>query len=90
MTPSMLRVGDRIRIFRLPGAFARPGYHVPRDTRWVFQSLLDRERSLRVREIDESGRPWILCKFRQENGSWRNDFLLVDNDAWVKVKRRRK
>jgi len=90
MTRSPLRVGDRIRIVRLPGAFAIPGYRVHPDTRWVFESLLKRGRSLRVFKIDESGLPWIHCKFRRKNGSWRYDSLLVDNHAWVKVKKRRK
>jgi len=74
----------------MPEAFAQPGYYVHRDTKWVFRMLIERGRPLRVTEIDEQGFPWVHCRFRRSNGNLRYDWLAVDHDAWVKVKKRRK
>jgi hypothetical protein len=84
-----IRVGDQIRIVRMPEAFSRPGYRVHADTKWVFKKLIARGRPLRVSEIDEQGLPWVNCRFRMSNGTWRYDSLAIDNDAWEKVKKRR-
>jgi hypothetical protein len=84
-----LRVGDQIRIVRMPAAFALPGYHVPPETRWVFRKLIERKRPLRVYQIDVRGFAWVHCRFRRPNGTLRYDSLAVDPDAWEKVKKRR-
>jgi hypothetical protein len=53
-----LRVGDRVRIVRLPGDFDRPGYHVTEETVAAYCSLVETGRVLTIAEIDEFGRPW--------------------------------
>ncbi|MEX0611234.1 MAG: hypothetical protein WD738_08875 [Pirellulales bacterium] len=83
-----LRVGDRIRIVRMPSEFDKPGYCVPPMTRRLYKKLIARRRPVRVYEIDEYGRPWIGCQFRDRNGNWEYHALCVDDDSWVRVKKR--
>ena len=83
-----LRVGDRIRLVRMPSEFARPGYQLHRSTRQLYKRLIERARSLRVYEIDEWGLPNIACRFRQPDGMWVHHFLAINHDGWVRVKRR--
>lgn len=83
-----LRVGDRIRIVRLPGQKV-PGYYLPPMSRRVYKRLIARRRSVRISSIDEWGVPWFWCRFRQKNGSWDHHALGVNDDSWEKVKRRR-
>ena len=91
MSPSDLRVGDRIRIVVLPGVGV-PGYYLHRDTRAVFKKLIARARSVRIARIDEDGLPWYACRFRMKSGRWEWHYLAVcDSDNnWVPVKPRRK
>jgi hypothetical protein len=83
-----LRVGDRIRMVRLPSAWQQPGYQVPRCTRRLYRRLIERRRPVRVYRIDEGGLPWIRCRFRQADGAWEHHFLAVNDDSWVRVRRR--
>src|SRR5437660_3280918 len=70
-----LRVGDRIRLVRLPSEFNQPGYYLHRETRQVYKRLIERRRPLRVYKIDEWGLPWIRCRFRRKDGSWEYNSL---------------
>ena len=85
-----LRVGDRIRIVRMPSDFSKPGYYVHPSTRRLYKKLIARRRSVRVYEIDEYGGPWISCRFRDRNGDWEYHALCVDDDSWVRVKQHSK
>jgi hypothetical protein len=81
-----LRVGDRIRIVRLPSDWEQPGYHVPPCTRRLYHLLIERRRPLRVYAVDEDGLPWVRCRFRR--GGWEHHFLAVNDDSWVRVRSR--
>lgn len=83
-----LRIGDQIRIVRMPSDFSKPGYYVHRETRRLYKRLIERRRPVRVCEIDEWGTPWISCRFRMKNGRWEHHFLAVDDDSWERVKHR--
>jgi hypothetical protein len=81
-----LRVGDRIRIVRLPAEWDQPGYFVHRDTRAVFRLLIKRGRGSKVYEIDEWGNPWIHCRTRHRSGGTEHHSLgLYERDCWVRV-----
>ncbi len=84
-----LRVGDRIRIVQMPSGVDAPGYVFSRCTRWLYEKLIERGRSLRIAEIDEYGLPWIHCRFRQADQTWEHHFLAVNDDSWVQVRHRR-
>jgi hypothetical protein len=85
-----LQVGDRIRITGVPGS-GDPNYYIHRDTKRVYKKLVARKRSVRIREIDEFGAPWFMCKFKRPSGKWEWHFLAVyDSDNnWVPVRRRK-
>jgi hypothetical protein len=84
-----LRVGDRIRIVRMPSAAALEGYALPRDTRRLYRLLIARNRPLRVYMIDKQWQlPWVKCLFRTKKGNWEYHYLAVNDDSWVRVKSR--
>ena len=83
-----LRVGDRIRVVRMPSGVDAPGYTFHRDTRRLYQRLIDRHRPSRVSEVDELGLPWIRCRFLSEDGFGEHHWLAINDDSWVRVKRR--
>src|SRR5207245_10643966 len=79
------RVGDRIRIVRMPSGSDRPGYYFHQDTRRLYKRLIARRRPVRVSRIDESGIPWVQCRFRRKNATWEHHWLAVNDDSWVCV-----
>jgi len=80
-----LRVGDRVRVVRMPTGVDAPGYTFHRETRRVYQRLIVRRKPSRVFEVDGSGLPWIRCRFRRKNGSWEYHSLAINDDSWVRV-----
>ncbi|MCE9555467.1 MAG: hypothetical protein K8T91_19135 [Planctomycetes bacterium] len=85
-----LRVGDRIRIVRMPSDADRPGYTFHPETRRLYRRLISRNRAVRVFQVDEYRLPWIQCRFRRRNGGWEHHWLAVDDDSWVRVTPRRR
>ena len=83
-----LRIGDRIRIVRMPSGVDAPGYTFHRDTRRLYECLIARGRSLRIFRIDDWGLPWIRCRFKCKDGRWEYHSLAVNDDSWVPVRRR--
>ena len=83
-----LKVGDRIRIVRMPWDAVQPRCVFFPETRRLYKKLIARRRSVRVFQIDEWQHPWISCRFRRKNGSWEIHWLKVNDDSWVKVKTR--
>jgi len=83
-----LRVGDRVRIVRMPTDFSKPGYYVHADTRCAYKRLIARGRSLRVFNVDEFGLPWVRFRFKRKNGTWEHHELAINDDSWVRVRRR--
>lgn len=84
-----LRVGDRIRIVKLPSGIDAPGYCFPAMTRRLYKQLIARKRSVRVYEIFD-GLPWISCRFPLKNGRWSYHALAVNDDSWVLVRHRKR
>lgn len=80
-----LRVGDRVRLVRMPTGVDAPGYVFHPETRRLYQRLIDRRRSSRVFEVDEWGLPWIRCRFRGEDGSWEYHSLAINDESWERV-----
>ena len=80
-----LRVGDRVRVVRLPSAWDNPGYQVFPCTRRLYRKLIERRRPLRVYELDGWGLPWVRCRFRLRSGGWESHFLALNDDSWVGV-----
>lgn len=90
MKVSELRIADRIRIVGVPGDGV-PGYLISPETIRVYRKLLARNRSVRIRETDEFGSPWYLCRFKKPSGAWEEHSLAVfdtDNN-WKPVRHRK-
>src|SRR5437867_1199257 len=89
MRVSELRVGDRIKINAVPGR-GDSNYYLHSDTKRVYKKLMARQRSVRIREIDEFGTPWYTCRFKRPNGTWeRHSLAVCDSDNnWARVARR--
>jgi hypothetical protein len=85
-----LKVGDQIRIIRMPSAESMADYVLPANTRRFYKRLIALKKRLAVYEIDRDGRPWIQCALRRNDGGLDYHFLAVDDDSWVRVKIRRR
>ena len=83
-----LRVGDRIRIVRMPSGVDEPGYTFHPETRRLYERLIERGRSLRIAELCDWGLPWIGCRFQLEDGTWEHHSLAVIDDSWVRLQSR--
>jgi len=80
-----LKIGDRIRIVRMPSD--EPVMHA--ETRRLFKQLIARNRPSRIFWIDEYKHPWIQCRIRQKDGSYKLNWLAVNDDSWVLVRHRK-
>jgi hypothetical protein len=79
-----LRVGDRVRIVRLPGQTI-PGYYLHEETRQLYEHLIAEGTVLTVYEIDGDGLPWIEYPFKDEEGETGYHFLAINEDSWELV-----
>lgn len=85
----MLKVGDRVRITELPPDWSQPDWHVPKDTIAVYKAIIDRQRPIRINEVDEHGLCWFSCVFYRKQRREVHSMTL-DDGCWVKVKKRNK
>jgi hypothetical protein len=85
-----LRVGDRVRIVRMPSDADAPGFYFAPETRRLYKKLIARNRSVRVFKIDADGLPWIACRFRRRNATWEYHWLAINDDSWVRVRTRQR
>jgi hypothetical protein len=83
-----LRIGDKIRFIAMPTGFDSKTC-LP-ETLTAYRHLLKRRRPVRVWDMDEWNRPWILFQWRRKNGRLEEHSLLINHDGWVRVKSRRK
>jgi hypothetical protein len=81
-----LRVGDRIRIVRLPGEDLL-GYTLHLETKDLYERLIAMRKVLRIYEIDKDGLPWIKCRVKADGGGWEYHYLAVNDDSWELVSR---
>ena len=84
MDEKPLKVGERVRLVRLPPHWADPAYHVPWSTRDVYRRLIARRRALRIDEVDEHG-AWVRCQFPSRAGRMHYHHLVLDDGCWVRV-----
>ena len=84
-----LKVGDRVRFVRMPWDADAPGYYFAPETRRLYKKLIARGRPARVYKIDEVGLPWIECRFRRKDGRWEYHWLAINDDSWVRVRKRK-
>ena len=84
-----LRVGDLVRFVRMPSGVNAPGYTFHASTRRLYKRLIARRRRARVFRVDAWGLPWIRARFKRKDGRWEHHSLAINDDSWVRVRRRR-
>ena len=85
---SALKIGDGVRFVRLPTFDGKPGGGLHAETRRAYQRLIKNRRSYRVYNVDADGLPWVSFRFRRKNGSWEHHWLAINDDSWVRVRKR--
>lgn len=83
-----LKLGDRIRIVRIPSLFSEPHYHNGEwdETFALYRESISSKVVLTISEFDESGRPWVECESQDTNGNTISNSLAMDDDSWVRVR----
>ena len=81
-----LRVGDRIRIVRMPYE-NNPEYWLHDETKDVYAKLIALRRVLRIYEIDKTNLPWVKFRLTDDSGGYHYHFLAVNDDSWELVSR---
>lgn len=87
MQPRALRIGDRVRIVRLPPMWSTPGYRVPASTRRVYQLMISRRRTVRIDNVDDWG-AWVQVLIRGKRGL-EHHHITPDDGCLVRVWSRR-
>lgn len=85
-----LRVGDRVRIVRVPSYFSTPSNYYDEETLAVYRSLVAAGAVLTIAEIDEFGHPWtepfdIADDGRITTESGIGHTLALNDDSWERV-----
>ena len=84
-----LKVGERVRIVRMPSGIDAPGSVFASETRRLYKKLIERNRPVRVTLIDDWDIPWIEVRFRRRIGQLEQHILAINDDSWVKVRPRK-
>lgn len=87
MRPRPLKIGDRVRVVRLPPVWAMPGYRVPASTRRIYKWMIDRRRAVRIDRVDDWG-AWVRLVVRDARGRVRQHHVTLDDECWVRVRSR--
>ena len=79
-----LKLGDKIRIARMPSVFNAPHY---RNGDWdetfaLYRLLILNQEVLAIAEIDDEGRPWIEFESLDAEGAMVSHSLAIDDDSW--------
>lgn len=82
-----LKVGDRVRVVRLPPAWFSPGFHVPSDTRRIYKLMISRRRAVRINEVDEHG-AWVQLHVRDNRDRIVRHFVTLDDGCCVRARKR--
>jgi hypothetical protein len=88
MEEKTLKVGERVRLVRLPPVWAEPWHHVPWSTREAYRRLMARRRPLRVDLVDEFG-AWVRGRLRSRAGRIHEHLFVLDEGCWVRVMSRK-
>lgn len=83
-----LRLGDRIRFLRMPPALANPDYHVPLETRTLYELLIRTGISIEIADFTVDGMP--VGRYLEDQSSQDQVFhsLVIDHTddgCWVRV-----
>ncbi len=80
-----LRLGDRVRIVRLPSGVDQPGYTFHPQTRRLYVRLIASGKSFQIREIDRWGYPRIHVQVRRKCGAVEHHTLALCDESWERA-----
>ena len=82
-----LKLGDKIRIVRIPSLFSKPHYDNGEweETFALYRQLVAEQAILSIAELDEFGRPWIEFESTDKDGAKVSNALAIDDDSWERV-----
>ena len=87
-----LRVGDLIVMRKMQSEFSEPGYYLHKDTRLLYEHLVETAAPLIVDRIDDTDLPWVDYRWIKNDGSNSDKSkveqihsIIVNHDGWVKV-----
>lgn len=83
MRPRTLKIGDRVRVVRLPPIWSTPGYRVPASTVRIYKLIISRRRPVRIDDVDDWG-AWVTLLVR-ERGRLHHHHVTLDDGCWVRV-----
>lgn len=83
----LLKLGDKVRIVRIPSLFNEPHYHIGewKETFSLYRQLIANQEVLSITEIDEDGRPWIEYESTDKDGFTTSHALALDDDSYERV-----
>ena len=87
MRPRPLKIGDRVRVVRLPPLSGTQGCHVPASTRRIYRLMIERRRAVRIDQVDEWG-AWVRLLVRDGRGRVYHHHVTLDDGCWVHVRPR--
>jgi hypothetical protein len=87
MKPRALKLGDRVRVVRLPPMWATPGCRVPASTRRIYKLMISRRRAVRIFEVNYTG-AWVRELVRGWGGRLEHHHITLDDGCWVRVRHR--
>lgn len=75
-----LKAGDMVLLVKMPSEFSNKDYCIHKDTLRVYKAILNGNKPLKIKSIDEDGIPW--AEFREEyRGSKLKHFLAFNHDG---------
>jgi hypothetical protein len=80
-----LQRGDRVRIVHYPREFSGHEYTMHKETRDVYQFLIESTKLLTIDRIDNDGYPWVEFEIAGANGEIEYHSLMLNHDGLQRV-----
>jgi hypothetical protein len=84
--PRTLKVGDRVRFIAIPDEWSEPDCCVDEESRAFMEAIIRRRHPSRIREIDESGMPWITARMKGGEAWVHHGWGISESTGWRLVK----
>ena len=80
-----LRVGDRIRVVRMPSGYDEGGCCVHEDTVALYRHLVEQGTILTISRIGDPDLPWIEYRWVLGGGDVEYHYLAMNDDSWERA-----
>lgn len=83
-----LKVGDLVLLAFMPEEFNQPGYTLHKDTLRVYKAILNHNKPLKIKSIDEDGIPWV--EYREKYRGFKLTHSLAFNHDGIQLVKEKK